>query len=96
MTDEHTFCQFFGPPSQNTLLTYACSLVEIIGHRRWNTRTAATRKTQYVRKLTKYIQSDISLLNWDNVSNETDAEVGDDIFVRHTGIHNECKCVERI
>ena len=44
-------------------------------------RTAATSKTfRYVRKLTESIRNDISLINWENVLNETDAEVGDDIL----------------
>ena len=41
-------------------------------------RTAATSKTfRDVRKL----RNDISSINWDNILNETDAEVGDGIFV---------------
>jgi len=44
-------------------------------------KTAATSKTfRHVRKLTESIRNDISLINWDNVLNESDAEVGDDIF----------------
>ena len=44
-------------------------------------KTAATSKTfRHVRKLTESIRNDISLINWDNVLNETVAEVGDDIF----------------
>ena len=43
--------------------------------------TIATSKTfRYVRKLTESIRNDISLINWENVLNETDAEVGDDIL----------------
>ena len=44
-------------------------------------KTVATSKTfRHVRKLTESIRNDISLINWDNVLNETDAEVGDGIF----------------